>query len=256
MSLLERVPGHLLKIQLDGKTINWSNLCLLSEAAKGQFKISLIPTEAPFQTSPVYRVSNQMNIVPCSKEGEYFVHTIDIKKNWDTGDVFVTKGVVRTLIYTESGDVAEYKIGVFSQKNKHYLGIERSWLSKFGHDKNGNPALQGVEWPQLISYLQGDLNLKPCSAIVDPIRPRTPTRDLSDGEGEVMWFSANAGTGAILTSNGLAKVHYSQIISTEKPGPVFLVNGQRVHAKTEPVAPGNEQHTEFKLMAKEVRVQV
>ena len=116
---------------------------------------------------------------------------------------------------------------LISQNGKFFLTEYRYFVRCCNEQDRVKCPKFSESWPQMENLLQryiDPLNL-------EPIEVYQPEKEISadglrDGQGKVLWWSFALGMGAIRTSRGDARVHYSQIRG--RSFPAYLKKGEKV----------------------------
>jgi hypothetical protein len=262
MSALRNVPGYDTGVLFNNEWLNYENFGFLNNQNSGRFTIFMKLKESmastyEFSVTPIYRVDpNTKNITPIDCVSEKFEFDIPVHSNGPGKWGYTTNNTVRFIAYNDRVDICEYEVGVFTQRGKHFFGMQRNWQDRLCLNAEGQPVIENVKWDQLAKFLASTLNIRPQGIARD--KPQTeqrqpvPTNELAI----VRWFKFATGTGAIETSKGMAKVHYSNILTRDRHRPAILQPNQRVKTTliSAQEAAGNSKHQiSFPWVATEVQ---
>ena len=262
MSILTTVPGYHARIFFNGKWVNCErNLEFLNYLSSGKFTICLnlkrgMDSTTSFSVTPIYRVEPKTkNIIPVECTDGKFEFDVPIQCNGPGKWGYTTENTVRFIAYNEKLEMCEYEVGVFSQRGQHFFLMQRNWQDRLCLNAEGSPVVENVNWDQLAKYLTSSLNIRPQGFVGEMPKKElvlpAPTADYA----VVRWFKPPTGTGAIETLEGMAKVHYSDILNYDKRKPAILLPNQRVRAKlisAEEAAKNSKYRISFPWVAREV----
>jgi len=177
------------------------------------------------------------------------------------GKTFYGSNHIRLLIIDGSFFYI-YEVAIIFQNGRGGINVQRVYEGIcYQYSRTIVACPEFSKWPQLIEYLTelhreiGTLNLLDDIAdyVPDPLPKNPPGSDLPDGFGRVDWYNVAKGEGGLLLNNGMAYVHWSDIVDAGD-GLKKLLPGQEVAiARLIPRIPSDKKHT-FAYKAEGVEV--
>jgi cold shock CspA family protein len=167
------------------------------------------------------------------------------------------------LELTEEGQLKFWEIALVSQLGYFFLTVQQIYRTDCYHDGERIvcPFFEGKphKWPQLVQLsvqllTEMQNKLKPISEYRS--EPEPAVYDLDPNKGRVLWWNRAQGLGAIVTSEGEARVHWKGIKQTRlRSRLAFLTAGEIVQYQSlrpTPIPPFKERRTSFKWEAVDV----
>lgn len=195
------------------------------------------------------------NLAKASSGEKFYRKCVPIK----IGKTFYNSNHIR-LIELDNEFFFVYEIAIVFQNGKGYLSMQRVYEGICYQYPRTRVVVcpEFSKWSQLIEFLtnlhreMGTLHLLDDIAdyVPDPLPKNPPGSDLPDGFGRVDWYNVAKGDGGILLNNGMAHVHWSDIISSGN-GLKKLLPGQEVAIAR--LIPSLKKHT-FAYKAEGVEV--
>lgn len=125
---------------------------------------------------------------------------------------------MRIISVDDNGQTQISEVALISQNGYFFLTIQTTYEFQCYHQgKILTAPMFDSRWPQLVQFIRGlpmEISKLPDFSEYAP-SPAQKKRNLEPQTGRVLWFNFSQGIGAIETSEGNARVHWSQI----KPRP-------------------------------------
>lgn len=157
----------------------------------------------------------------------------------------------RLLRIYKNGHVELWEISIIAQNNNFFLTIEKVYDVRCYNNNGKLDCPRFSKWPQMLNLLLSSLLIKNLSPISE-YREEKMVRsgELPKGVGHVQWWNIAQGFGAIITPNGPARVHWSNIFPSNGDRFVSLNTGERVSYR-KLIAPNQTKarSTNFRLEA-------
>lgn len=200
-----------------------------------------------------------------SEDKQYWIYEKSVEMKVNASGVchinFYEGSGLRFIRLDKYGNFYLWEVAVVAEEHHLYLTRQKLYSAKFYRDgdKIVCPSKALSEWPEMVEFGKRIIRRKDCLSTLEPISNYQPPADQPEprfaGDGVVQWYSVARGAGAIKTTQGLVKIHWSQVVA--EPGQpkriVELKQGQYVcfEGLREPFG---DKHTSFKLEATGVLV--
>jgi len=137
---------------------------------------------------------------------------------------------VRLLVVGEDGQVAIWEVAIVSQNGRFFLTSQQVHAVRC-FNRQGRLACPyfeeaGRTWPQLVEAIATKIDVATLPDITRWMPSFLSETELTNGNAVVRWFNLASGMGAIRTSQGDVRVHWSQV--PERPELRYLLPGEAV----------------------------
>lgn len=138
---------------------------------------------------------------------------------------------IRILVAGEYGNFQIWEIALVSQRNSFFVTTQNTYTARCCLDDRVITCPKFVHWPAMLEFLSGVF--ENCKEQLDS---SCDCAEASDEEietiseqyaGRVLWYNYAQGLGCINTSDGLVRVHWSQIQPREN-GFSYLQAGEKI----------------------------
>lgn len=185
-----------------------------------------------------YRVDGENNVVPpknLSSDVTVVKHLTRMQVHGDRRGVAHTRypeNHIRFLHVTTGGEATFWESCIISQDGNFFWTSERTKVVQLLRDGDKVICPLMSEWAEFGEYITAQFASRAkffptadTAPVVQEIEPVPPTRP---NVGVVRWWHAARGIGSIVTSQGIARVHWSQIIPPSVGRRAFLRRGESV----------------------------
>lgn len=232
---MDKLQGVVIELEKDGQVLEVEPDGYVGELTNGQAVITATVLRGyPFIGIDV---DGKKNISPkkdwSEKEGEKVFQTKIPIKTGEKGGVNHTEypnNNLRLLEVHHNGQVALWEISLISQEGYFFLTTQTTYDAKCCRDGDKIFCAPFVKWPQMLSLLGEKMagqNLPPANDYKSA--PSLSSNGLATNTGRVAWFNWAQGFGCMLTPEGMARVHWSQILREGRLA--FLETGDLVSYK-------------------------
>lgn len=222
-----------------------------------------------FTVDGAKKVVNKKNVLAEPNSGKLYELKVSVYKN-DRGQPYTVYpnnnlrlveqlGRDGTAQFDANGRVRIWEIGLVAQRGLLFLTVQPTYEAECHQDRHGTRLYPYfAHWPQLNRYL---VSLLPTSVVPSPLcnyepEPESGHNGLELNEGLVAWYNDAHGLGCIVTRQGNAKVHWSEIRTRRAhTSRVFLLDGEKVNfSSLQSPRKTSTRPTGFKLEAIGVRL--
>lgn len=135
---------------------------------------------------------------------------------------------LRLVEGAEVGTANIWELAVVSQNNDFFLTQQLTYQADCYVQKGQATYPRFENWPQLNEFL---VPLLSPNLVLEPIEAyqadeMLPTSGLGNFDGIVQWFNDAQGLGALVTKNGVARIHWSQL--PKRPRRAYVRGGEKV----------------------------
>lgn len=153
-----------------------------------------------------------------------------------------------------TGGFKIWEIALISQGGDFFLTTQQTYEARCFRKEDKVVCPRFEAWTQLVAFL-GELFAENAENLA-PVSEYEPERELNaeqflPSQGRVLWWNSAQGVGAIITPEGAARVHWTQV--SGRPRLSYLVKGEVVKYE-ELVAPRQTNPNRQTRFQKEVRV--
>lgn len=167
-----------------------------------------------------------------NKDGTFYSFTVSIKVSEDKiPHTEHAENNIRLAKIHKEGGVAIWEIALISQNGRFFLTQQQVYKFCCYKEKGKFrcPKFDGKNgWPNIVSFLEEIFNMEDLHSI-DCYQPRTNRVSLNGEPGKVQWFNLSQGYGVIITQEGPARVHWTEIENGKRLR--HLETGQEVSFK-------------------------
>ena len=186
-----------------------------------------------------FGVDGKKNVIPRrdlardeepAREGKHYRANVQIKTSLE--NVLHTEypdNNIRLLEVLSEGRFRIWEVALVSQGGDFFVTVQKTYEAYCYRDGEKFACPQFAKWPQLVAFLEklfeGKVDELPLVASYQP-EPKTSTEGLAPSTGKVLWFNFAQGVGAIITSKGTARVHWTQVAKRGRRA--YLLPGESV----------------------------
>lgn len=227
-----------------------------ADAWSFQLEVAVSPNAGNIQ---VFTVDGKKDItlkrvVKSGNDGQIYRLTISVVKS--TGGEFFTSypnNHLRLLKLETNGQFQIWEIAIVSQHSRFFLTTQQTMEAACYYQDSNQVVLPAVKWPQLLAFLKEHLcpeNLP----LISEFQKATPiaAENLKSGTGRTLWFNHAMQVGALVTTEGVARVHWSQINRGNGSTRNFLKTGELVLFQNLERPNKGDRKTTFQLEARQV----
>lgn len=232
---MDKLQGVVIELVKDGQVLEVEPDGYVGELTNGQAVITATVLRGyPFIGIDV---DGKKNISPkkdwSEKEGKKVFQTKVPIKTGEKGGVNHTEypnNNLRLLEVHHNGQVALWEISLISQEGYFFLTTQKVYCDQC-YRKDGDKIFCApfVKWPQILAFLDGKMAVQNLPLMSDYKNTPQASNGLVPNTSRVLWFNLAQGFGAITTSEGMARIHWSQILREERLA--FLETGDLVSYK-------------------------
>ena len=237
---------------------------MASDGCVGRLRIGQallgISIDSNFSFSP-FSVDGKKNVVlrkqkdaPSFCEGKWYEQNINIKLGQFGGVAHTEYNDNNIRLLEIRGDVVGvYEIALVSIEGNFFVTQQCVYSTRCYRNAEEIWSPKFENWPQMLTLLKGLFNGANLPDVSEYKTPEEKTESFASNIGRVLWWNCTQGFGAIQTSEGVARVHYSNV---HRPGErlPYLKAGELV-TFARLINPSQTQHraTTFKKEAKGIR---
>lgn len=235
---MKRIDGVSVEVSLDGRT-----LVVEDDGYVGKLTPDRVLIKAYVIPDNIYAftVDGRKNVLLkkdrrslTSEKSKYYRARVQIK-NSEEGVYYAEypSNHFRLLELEPNGTVKIWEIALISQDGEFFLTVQKTYEVRCYRNGQRIVCPQFDKWPQMVELL-GRL-LKDSLQELALVREYQPESEFtSDGlaskTARVLWFNLAQGLGALLTPEGVARVHWSEI--AKRPRLAFLTPRELVSYKS------------------------
>ncbi|MEE8131936.1 MAG: hypothetical protein V3T98_02730 [Candidatus Paceibacterota bacterium] len=161
-------------------------------------------------------VSLKRNLALPVKQSEEGCYQVKIQIKTNSEGIYHTEypnNNIRPLVLNQNGLVEIWEIALISQDSEFFVTRQKIYEVRCYLGPNGKVVCPRFNnWPQMVYLLSELLNIKKLSPINGYKPLYGPTaKGLKQKTGRVIWWNCAQGLGMIITPEGVARVHWSEV---------------------------------------------